>query len=172
MMTVELKPTSDSARAWRWVVIGALVAGTFDISYAIGFSYWRNGTSPIRLLQYVASGALGAAAFRGGMPTALAGLGFHYLNAFLFAAAFFAAAAMEPRLARNPLGVGTIYGVGIYAVMNYVVVPLSRIGPRPTPPTDVWATGLLVHMLLIGVPIAFAARCGLRQAVASARPAT
>jgi hypothetical protein len=42
--------------------------------------------------------------------------------------------------------------------MNYVVVPLSRIGPRPTPPTPVWTTGVLVHMFLIGTPIVLAAR--------------
>ena len=29
---------------------------------------------------------------------------------------------------------------------------VSRIGPRPTPATPVWVSGLLVHMFLIGVP--------------------
>jgi hypothetical protein len=53
---------------------------------------------------------------------------------------------------------GMTYGVAIYAFMNLVVIPLSRIGPKPAPPFVVLATGLLVHMFLIGVPIAFAAR--------------
>jgi len=51
-----------------------------------------------------------------------------------------------------------VYGAGIYAVMNYVVLPLSRVPPRPAPALIVWTTGLLVHIFLIGVPIALAAR--------------
>jgi hypothetical protein len=56
-----------------------------------------------------------------------------------------------------------VFGLGVYAVMNYVVVPLSRIGPRPTPPTPIWVTGVLVHMFLIGVPIAVAASRAVRR---------
>src|SRR5262245_58447133 len=76
-----------------WMVAGALVAGTFDICYATGFSYWRSGIPPSRILQFVASGALGPDAFEGGATTAAIGLGFHYLNAFIITAIFFAAAA-------------------------------------------------------------------------------
>ena len=42
--------------------------------------------------------------------------------------------------------------------MNFVVIPLSRIGPRPLPAAIVIVTGVLVHMFLIGVPIAWGAR--------------
>ncbi|HEY9229924.1 MAG TPA: hypothetical protein VIP11_24950, partial [Gemmatimonadaceae bacterium] len=70
---------------------------------------------------------------------------------------FFAIAAKIPALIKSPIVTGVIYGIGIYAVMNYVVVPLSRIGARPTPATITWVTGLLVHMFLIGTPIVLAA---------------
>jgi hypothetical protein len=145
--------------AWvPWLLAGALVAGTLDISYATGFSYLRSGVAPSRVLKYVASGALGKEALEGGAGTAAAGLGFHYLIAFLFTAFFFGAAALVPKLLDKPVLTGALYGIGIYVVMNYAVVPLSRIGPRPTPPAIVWVTGVLVHMFLIGVPIALAAR--------------
>lgn len=142
----------------RWLLIGWFVAGTLDISYATGISYLRSGMAPATLLRYVASGAFGPEALQGGPGMAWAGLGFHYLNAFLFAVFFFAVTAKVPQLIERPIPTGAIYGVGIYIVMNYVVVPLSRIGPRPTPATIVWTTGLLVHMFFIGVPIAMAAK--------------
>jgi len=147
----------------RWFVIGWLVAATCDICYATGFSYLYRGTPPSRILQSVASGVLGADAYQGGASTAALGLGLHYLNALIITAIFFAAAALVPALVRQPLAIGVAYGLVVYLVMNYVVVPLSRIGPRPTPPTAIWVTGVLVHMFLIGVPIVMAAARAQRR---------
>ena len=152
----------DHRAGWlRWLTIGALVAGTLDILYAIGFSYARSGVAPSRILKSVAAGAFGGAAFEGGAGMAAAGLGFHFLNAFLITAAFFLVASRLPGLRRRPVPIGALYGLFVYGVMNYVVIPLSAIGPRPLPPTAIWVTGVLVHMFLIGVPIALAARQAL-----------
>ena len=147
-------------RTLRWLLTGWLVAGTLDILYAICFSYLRSGVAPSRVLHSVAAGAFGAAAYQGGTPMAVAGLGFHYLNALLITVAFFAAAAVAPRLRRRPVLTGVVYGVFVYLVMNFVVIPLSRIGVFPSPPPAIWVTGVLVHMFFIGVPIALAARYG------------
>jgi hypothetical protein len=140
-------------------LVTALIVGTLDITYAILFSYYRSGTSPERLLQSVAAGWFGRdAAFAGGTATAAAGLGFHFLIAFTITAIFFVAASRLPALTRNVLVTGPLYGIGVYCVMNYVVIPLSKIGPRPFPPMVVFVSGLLVHMFLIGVPIAIGAQ--------------
>jgi hypothetical protein len=144
---------------WAGILIAtALVAGTLDIIYAIAFSYFRSGTSPVRLLQSVAYGALGRAAYSGGAGTAALGLGFHFLIAFTITAIFFAAASHYPWLTRRPLITGSLFGIVVYLVMNFVVIPLSRIGPRPLPAVIVIVTGVLVHMFLVGVPIAWGAR--------------
>jgi hypothetical protein len=45
--------------ACRGVLIGGLVAGVLDITFAISFAAY-NGTTPKQLLQIVASGAFGA----------------------------------------------------------------------------------------------------------------
>ena len=142
----------------KWLFIGALVAGTLDIAYALAFSYFRSGVAPSRVLQFVASGALGPSAFQGGSVTAAAGLGFHYVIAFLITVIFFAAAAWKPSLRQRPLVIGAVYGVAVYGVMNYIVIPVSRIGPRPAGAAVVVATGILVHILFIGWPIALSAR--------------
>jgi hypothetical protein len=143
----------------RTFVATALVAGTFDITYAITFSYYRSGVSAQRLLQSVAAGWFGRdAAFAGGAATAAAGLGFHYFIAFTITAIFFVAASRRRFLGERPWLSGPLYGIGVYAVMNWVVIPLSRIGPRPFPPVSVFVSGLLVHMFLIGTTIALGAR--------------
>jgi hypothetical protein len=141
----------------------AAIVGTLDITYAIAFSYYRSGTAPTRVLQSVAAGWFGReAAFAGGTTTAAAGLGFHFLVAFTITAIFFAAAAEMRWLVRAPWITGPLYGIGVYVVMNFVVIPLSRIGVRPHPAMAVLVPSLLVHMFVIGTPIALGARRALR----------
>jgi hypothetical protein len=145
-------------RPWaRWLVIGAFMAGALDITYAIVFYFIRNHAPPIRILQSVATGWLGKAAFQGGAATAALGLATHFLNALIITAIFFLAAARIPALTRRPLVSGGLYGVVVYAVMNYVVIPLSAIGHFMPFVPIVFATGIIVHVFLIGVPIAWAA---------------
>ena len=147
-----------SERAWiKWLVLGALVAGSLDIGYAITFHYFRSGAPPIRILQSVASGLLGKEAYQRGIASAALGLGLHFFNAMMVTVVFFVAASRIPALVRKPVLSGIVYGVGVYLVMNYVVVPLSRIGHPFRFVAVVAIAGLLVHMFMIGVPIAWAA---------------
>jgi hypothetical protein len=137
----------------------AAIVGTLDITYAIVFSYFRSGATPVRVLQSVAAGWFGRdAAIAGGMSTAAAGLGFHFLIAFTITAIFFGLSGLLPWLIRAPWITGPIYGIGVYLVMNFVVIPLSWIGVRPHPPMAVLVPSLLVHMFVIGTPIALGAR--------------
>jgi uncharacterized membrane protein YagU involved in acid resistance len=145
-------------RALSSIVLGGLVAGVFDITYATVFSYFRSGVPPMRILQSVASGLLGSEAFEGGVPTAALGLALHFGIALVAAAVYAFASQYLPLLVRRPVLAGSVYGIGIYAFMNLVVLPLSRFPRKPSFPLPVLITGLLVHMFLIGVPIAFAAR--------------
>ena len=142
-------------RTLRWLLTGWLVAGTLDILYAICFSYLRSGVAPSRVLHSVAAGAFGAAAYQGGTPMAVAGLGFHYLNALLITVAFFAAAAVAPRLWRRPVLTGVVYGVFVYLVMNFVVIPLSAAPFGPSWAPRAFIQGFISHALLFGLPIAW-----------------
>jgi hypothetical protein len=148
----------DPARLTPLVDRGLARRGNPGYPHAFGFSYLRSGIAPARILRFVASGALGPDALKGGAGAAAAGLGFHYLIALIVTIVFFTAAAVVPKLLERPFLTGPLYGIVVYVVMNYAVVPLSRIGPWPTPATIVWTTGVLVHMLFIGMPIALAAR--------------
>ncbi len=139
------------------ILIGGAIAGTLDLTYAIGFSAWR-GVAPIRILQSVASGLLGAPAFEGGVATAALGLALHFGIALLWASTFYLASRWISFLTRHPVIAGLFYGLLIYAVMNLVVLPLSAFPRKVTFPLLVLVTGILVHMFCIGLPIALALR--------------
>jgi len=148
----------DKSRALRAILLGGLIAGTLDISYAFIFYYLRRGITPVRILQSVASGALGQDAFKGGARTAALGLVFHFMIATIAAAVYYLASLPLRFLVNQAIICGPLYGVCIYLVMNFVVLPLSAIGSRPALPLPVLIGGLLIHMLGIGLPIALVVR--------------
>ena len=136
---------------------GGLIAGTLDICAACLTAWLRAGVGPIGLLQYVASGALGPSAFQGGVETALIGLALHFLIATIWTVVFYLASRKWLFLIERPVMFGLLYGIAVYTVMNFVVLPLSRVPPRPM--TAVGTTiGLLTIMFCIGLPIALIVR--------------
>jgi hypothetical protein len=139
------------------IVAGGAIAGSFDITYAIVFSGIR-GVPAIRVLQSVAGGLLGKAAYDGGIGTAALGLLLHFSIAFSWAAIFYGGSRRIPFLTRRPAVAGPLFGIVIYLVMYFAVIPLSAY-PRKVmyTPFNV-AINLFVHMFLIGLPIALAAR--------------
>ena len=139
------------------ILIGGAIAGACDITYAITFWALR-GVVATRVLQSVASGLLGAAAFKGGLTTAALGLALHFFIAFTAAAIFYLGAKTIPALTRRAFLFGILYGLAIYAVMNLVVLPLSAFPRKVTFPLLATTTGLAVHMFLIGLPISLAVR--------------
>ncbi len=142
--------STSTARA---VLLAGLAAGAADILAA--FVIYRPA-SPVRILQSVASGLQGAAAFEGGLTSAAVGLACHFLIAIGFAGLYLAAAAPAPVLLRRPLVSGLVYGLFVYGVMNAVVVPLSLAPARAAPPPDMIGLGLFAHALF-GLALAFTA---------------
>jgi hypothetical protein len=59
---------------------------------------------------------------------------------------------------------GIAYGLALYLAMNFVVMPLSAIhATGGKGPLYIVITGVLVHMFLVGLPIALMARWSLRS---------
>ena len=145
--------SAQKSHAGRAILWGGLIAGACDITYAIVSNMQRGGAWD-RTLQSVASGWMGRAAFQGGMPTAALGLLSHFLIAFIWATLFYVASRKLKPIAQYPWLSGPLYGALVYMLMNKVVVPLSAA------PFDLSlrTTGLLVHMFLVGLPIALAVR--------------
>lgn len=120
------------------------------------------GTNPLRLWQGVASGLLGATAFRQGRKSVALGLTLHCIIAFAFAAAFVLACRSTPLLAREFLVSGPAYGVFVFLFMNLIVVPLSA-KPKAGRSPGQGLTQLAVHMVFVGLPIAISAHFSLLQ---------
>jgi uncharacterized membrane-anchored protein len=144
-----------------YVLLGGLVAGTFDITYASTFWYLRRGVMPRRVLQSVASGLLGDASFTGGWPTAVLGLALHYFIATSMAVTYYLFARRWSDLAQRPWTFGPLYGVLLYFIMNYIVVPLSAANPGSRNLTWVLLS-IAVHAFLIGTPCALFARMAIQ----------
>jgi hypothetical protein len=141
------------------ILLGGLIAGTLDITYAITYSAWR-GTAPTTLLQFVASGLLGQDSFQGGATTAALGLLLHYLMMLVIAAIFYGASRQLTFLVRKPLLWGPVYGFCVYWVMNLVVMQWSATPNKWHFVPLSFATGILVHMFFIGAVIAWFASKG------------
>ena len=82
---------------------------------------------------------------------------FRILIALSISVVYYLVATRWPLLQQRPVLCGAAYGLLLYGVMNYVVVPLSAAGPGSRNPLWI-ALSLAVHVLLIGIPIALFAR--------------
>jgi hypothetical protein len=147
-------PVERSAHPVRTVLLAGAIAGALDISAACGFYGLTRGVSPVRILQSVASGLLGAASFTGGAPTAALGLCLHFFIATGAATVYYLASRRLDLLTRRPAIAGPLYGVGVYFFMQYVVLPLSAVAKRPFS-LSTTLTQLVIHILCVGLPIAF-----------------
>lgn len=145
----------------RILLYGGMAVGVLDILKPILFTMMRGG-SPIRMLQGIASGALGKESFQGGYATALMGLGFHFFIAFtVFATYYFASRVLRP-LETHALPLGALYGIAVYFFMQFVVFPLSAIGSVNHPP-GVLIDGILTHILCVGLPTGIVVREAARR---------
>lgn len=138
-----------------FVLAGGLVAGTLDITYAWLF-FWLKARVPAhRIFQSVAKGLLGPASYKGGAATAALGLFLHYFIATSMSVAYYLVARRWSALRERPLAYGAAYGLLLYGVMNYIVVPLSAAGGGGGSGGALWVTlSIMVHVFLIGIPIA------------------
>jgi len=157
----------DRPRAFNTIVYGGLAIGILDITDAITFFGIRNHLTPIQVLQSVAGGLLGRDAFKGGLKTALLGLFLHFFIATTIATVYYFLSRILPLLIRHAVLAGLVYGLAVYVVMTYIVVPHSAYGPRANPiPLAVSLNGVIGHALLIGLPVALIA---MRSAKANQR---
>src|SRR5688500_19816783 len=87
------------------LLYGTLAVGVLDILDAIVF-FGLRGAQPIRILQSIAAGLLGRAAFAGGWRTAALGLALHFFIAFIVVLVYMLAARRLPALTRDPIAYG------------------------------------------------------------------
>jgi hypothetical protein len=157
VMATSSLPIRHAQPLWP-VIAGGLVAGTLDITYAWMFWAVKAGVSAQRIFQSVAAGLLGKASFEGGATTAALGLALHFFIATTMSVVYYLVARRWALLWQRPVPCGLFYGLLLYLIMNFIVVPLSAAGSGG-PKDPLWvAMSVAVHALLIGLPIALFTR--------------
>lgn len=132
------------------ILLGGVIAATLDIGAACVIS----GRNPGFILQVIAGGLLAKASFAGGWATMLLGGVLQEAMGLLIAAIYVVLAKSIPPLLRRWVISGLAYGVVIFFVMNYVVVPLSAWKSAPHF-TAVKFAANMAAMLLFGLIVAF-----------------
>jgi hypothetical protein len=140
-------------RAILAIGVGGLVAGTVDITQALILFGWRVPMS-------IAAALIGIHAVHTGpyVPIWSLGLLLHYGIATTWTAAFYVASRQLPFMTEHPLVSGLLYGMVVELCMSYIVLPLSAL--HAAGPYDLKSIllGLTVHMVTVGLPIAYTVR--------------
>lgn len=151
-MNEESKATGPrSGSALKAIAAGGLIAGTIDLLQACILFGWD-------IPLFIAAGLLGLQAAHGGAATYIFGVLLHYFIALSAAAIYYAASIRLVFPRQSPLVCGLFFGAAVELVMRLVVLPLSALHARgPFTLHDV-IQGLLVHMVVVGLPIAYSVR--------------
>ena len=137
------------------IVIGWLLAGILDLTSAVLITLYYH-RSVTQMLQGIASGAIGKAAFDGGTGTAALGVAFHFLIALIWTTVFYLASRKIGFLTAQPVVSGVLYGVFVYLVMYLAVQPLAGLHPKFGLLTT--SRAVLVHIFCVGLPIALSVK--------------
>jgi hypothetical protein len=164
--TVRMSTTTSTSHVnrhslLRSIALGGMIIGVTQAIIQEWFVFSVLSNNPfITVLQYIASGVLGIAAFGGGIGTALLGVLFHFFISFVIAGVFILSADRIPLLRRYAIPGALVYGFGVFIVLNFIVIPRSSTPPLPA---STKAVPLLIettidHILVIGLALGIIVR--------------
>lgn len=133
------------------ILAGGLLAGSLDL----GSAFITYGAGVPRA---IAGGLLGPAALHGSSGVYVLGILLQFFIATSAAAVYYLASRKLAFLKDHPLVCGPFYGIAVFLVMNLIVLPLSALHFRGPFQLAGLIQGLVVHMILIGLPISFSIR--------------
>jgi len=133
------------------ILTGGLIAGTLDLLQACLLFGWR-------IPLVIAAGLLGPQALHQGAATYVLGIFLHFFIATTATAIYYFASRRLPFLVGYPLVCGLVYGAIVEDVMNLIVLPLSALHSSGPYELRDLLQGLLVHMVVVGLPISYSVR--------------
>lgn len=166
--------TSNARVSTRQAILtGWLLCAVLDITAACVQAWVQVGRPPSAVLKGVASALWGAQAMLAGSGMAAIGLTMHFTVALTWTLVFYALSRRVSFLRTAPLLiVGPLYGVFVFSAMNYGTLPLLSwvrsfyLGTAPRWPGSMQWRQLLIHLVCVGLPIAW----GVRRAVINQKP--
>jgi riboflavin transporter FmnP len=144
-----------NSETFRAIITAGLVVGVLDISSAFVI-WWQRGVGARRGLQGIAAALLGAVSYDGGLVTAGLGLALHFFVAFVVVSVFYMASRKIEFLTIHAVVSGVLYGIGVYLVMYWLVLPMAFPLFRHRVGNDLLAVA--IHISLIGLPCALIVR--------------
>jgi hypothetical protein len=147
---------TGSLSLFRALGYATLVAGALDATDGVVF-FGLHGLNPIQVLQYIASGLLGAQSFHGGLATAGLGVLVHFSITFVVAAIYLLVRRPIPLLRSRWVIFGLLYGAAVWAVMNLLILPLTAVAHSHITTAEL-LNGVIGHAIFVGLPIAFFAK--------------
>lgn len=147
----ELVAVRQKSNALLAIGVGGLGAGALDLTQACILFGWD-------IPLAIAAGMLGRQAFHGGAGTYVLGVFLHFVIACSAAAVYYAASRKLEFMTEHPIVCGLFFGAAVEEVMNLVVLPLSALHARGPYKLYDLILGLVVHMIVIGLPIAYSVR--------------
>jgi hypothetical protein len=142
---------SGKRSALMAIAVGGGIAGVLDLTQAGILFGWK-------IPLVIAAGLLGRTAIHGGAGTYALGVCLHFFIACTAAAVYYGASRRLRFLTEHPLVCGLFFGAAVEEVMNLVVLPLSALHARGPYRLHDLILGLLVHMVVVGLPISFSVR--------------
>jgi hypothetical protein len=135
------------------ILKATLVCGILDIIYALAMAAMKGGSAK-GVLKFVAEGPFGSAVPSSPWAASALGLAVHFI--IMAAMATFCAVAMRsPRLADiSPWLSGTVYGILLYGLMYWIVMPLRWPSIFPQVGLINIVEALFAHIVLVGIPMA------------------
>jgi hypothetical protein len=130
------------------IAVGGLTAGALDLTQACILFGWK-------IPLTIAGGLLGRQALQGGAGVYALGVLLHFFIACSAAATYYAASLKLDFMKQHPLVCGLFFGAAVEEVMNLIVLPLSALHARGPYELRDLILGLLVHMVVIGLPISY-----------------
>jgi hypothetical protein len=142
------RPTAFSTLLTAW-----LVAGTLDgLSAIVFFGPVLGRLTVTQLFQYIASAVQGKQAFAGGAAAAWLGVLLHYSVALIFTVLYFLLFPSIRAFARHKVLAGLCYGIVVWVIMNFCVLPLTQVNRAPMRVAGS-VKDMLILMVMIGLPI-------------------
>lgn len=159
------RTTRAQVRSGQAILTGWLLCGVLDITAACIQAWIQAGRSPAMVLKGVASALWGRAALDADLGMAAIGLAMHFTVALTATLVFFALSRRIAFLRTAPLLiVGPLYGVVVFATMNYGTLPMLSwvrslyLGTLPRWPGSMSWPQLFIHLVCVGLPIVWGVR--------------
>ena len=131
--------------------VGGGIAGVLDLTQASILFGWK-------IPLVIAAGLLGPQAVNGGAGTFVLGVLLHFFIACSAAAVYYGASRRLRFMTEHPLVCGLVFGAAVEEVMTLVVLPLCALHARGPYTLHDLILGLVVHMVVVGLPISFSVR--------------